>query len=132
MEYGDILESQITQPTGDYKGPGDINNAPWQARLNNPSGNTWIPVDPSVATLIVDLLDAYHVIGIEAHGNNQFPSKPGYPTDFEVQYKPNSLTSSWIPALSVSIVIEGAQLRHFELFGLRTTLHINCMLLVYA
>ena len=129
MENGDILDSQITQLTGDYKGPGDINNAPWQARLNNPSGNTWIPSDPSVATLIVDLLDAYHVIGIEAHGNNQLPSKPGYPTDFEIQYKLNSF---WKPALSVSIVIEGAQLRHFELFGLRTTLHINCMLLVYA
>ena len=104
MENGDILDSQITQLTGNYKGPGDINNAPWQARLNNPSGNTWIPSNPSVATLIVDLEDVYHVTGIEAHGNNKVPGKPGYPTNFEIQYKPRLNSSSWVPAHSVSII----------------------------
>ena len=108
MENGDILDSQITQPTGDYKGPGHIDNAPWQARLNNPSGNTWIPSNPSVATLIVDLLDTYHVIGIEAHGNNKSPSKPGYPTNFEIQYKRRSGSPSWDLALTVSIITKGA------------------------
>jgi len=108
MENGDILDSQITQPTGDYKGPGDINNAPWQARLNNPSGNTWIPSQPSEATLIVDLEEVYHVIGIEAHGNSKNPSKPGYPTHFEIQYKPWLNSLSWVSVHSVSIIIEGA------------------------
>ena len=105
MENGDILDSQITQLTGDYKGPNDINNAPWQARLNNPSGNTWIASQPSEATLIVDLKEVYHVIGIEAHGNSKFPAKPGYPTNFEVQYKPRSW-QSWVVAQSVSIIIK--------------------------
>jgi len=113
MENGDIRDSQITQLTGNYKGPGDINNAPWQARLNNPSGNTWIPSNPSVATLIVDLEDVYHVIGIEAHGNNKVPSKPGYPTNFEIQYKPRLNSSSWVPAHSVSIISQRSSITVF-------------------
>lgn len=103
MENGDILDSQIAQPNGSHKG-GDINNAPWQARLNNPTGNTWISANPSVAALVVDLIDSHRVLGIDAHGNNKFPSKPGYPTNFEIQYLSGSSSPSWDTALTVSII----------------------------
>lgn len=104
MENGDIQDGQITQPTGTYKGSDD-NNAPWQARLNNLNGNTWIPTSPSVAALVVDLIDLHRILGIDAHGNNKSPSKPGYPTDFNIHYydEPLGGSASWKTALSVSI-----------------------------
>lgn len=103
MENGDILDDQITQPTGSYKG-GDVNNAPWQARLNNPTGNTWISAS-AYGVLVVDLIDVHRILGIDAHGNNKFPNKPGYPTEFNIYYYDEPLigSASWQPALSVSI-----------------------------
>ncbi|XP_078345359.1 neuropilin-1a-like [Oculina patagonica] len=109
MENGDILDDQITQATGSYKG-GDVNNAPWQARLNNPTGNTFISASPN-SVLVVDLRDVHRILGIDAHGNNKFPSKPGYPTDFNIKYEWPS--GSWQAALSGLSLDNGFSIKRF-------------------
>ena len=100
MENGEIPDDKITQPAGTHKA-NDPNNAPLQARLNNPTGNTWIAESVNVAKLEVDLIDLYRILGIDAHGNNKFPDKPMYPTYLNVGYLSES--SSWQIAFSVSI-----------------------------
>ena len=101
MENGDIVDNQVNQSTGDYK----AGSAPSQARLNNPTGDTWVPVSESVAKLVVDLRVGHRILGIDAHGNNKNPSNPGYPTNFKIDYY--SASSSWQTALSVSITYPG-------------------------
>ena len=109
MENGEIANGQITQETGTHKG-GTDDNAPWQARLNNPSGNTWVPAAVSRATLIVDLISVRRILAIDAHGSSKYANKPGYPTNFVIQYQ-IPITKIWTTVKSVSLYLADMTLR---------------------
>ena len=101
MQNGDITDAQITQTVGTYK-DGNLNNAPSQARLKNPTSNTWVSDYPLPIELRVDLIYLHRILGIDAHGNSKFPSKLRYPTSFNIGHF-DEVSSGWQIDLLVSI-----------------------------
>ena len=99
MTNGEIANSQITQRAGNYKDHPHDTYAPWQARLNNPTRTTWIPVGNQIK-LVVDLSFPRRILAIDAHGNKD-PRNPAYPPVFRFEYlKPSH--SDWTHLLWVS------------------------------